>query len=105
MIIQWTAPSDQGSPITAYRIQVKLRAGEFDYEEQLDYCDGTSAQIVEDGYCTVLMSVFGDAPYLLFIGDHIYAQVLAINYYGESDYSQVGGGATYKTEPDSPFNL
>jgi hypothetical protein len=44
-------------------------------------------------------------PYSMVIGDPINAKVLAANFYGESDYSEIGSGATVRTLPDAPFNL
>jgi hypothetical protein len=39
------------------------------------------------------------------IGDLIIARVLAVNFYGESDYSDPGSGAKARRTPDVPFNL
>lgn len=45
------------------------------------------------------------APFLLVRGNIVYAQVLAINIYGSSSYSSVGGGAVIQLIPDAPLNL
>jgi hypothetical protein len=51
------------------------------------------------------MSQLGLEPFNMIVGDHIFAKVSAINFYGESPFSEVGNGATKKDEPDAPFNL
>jgi hypothetical protein len=71
----------------------------------LTNCDGTDATIVTDGYCSVPISYMISSPYDMVIGDSIFAKVLAVNFYGESDYSALGNGATVRTIPDAPFNL
>jgi hypothetical protein len=35
----------------------------------------------------------------------VFAKVSAINYYGESDFSEVGNGGIHRDVPDAPFNL
>lgn len=68
-------------------------------------CDGTDSTIVADAYCSVPLTVFFAAPYNVVIGDNIFAKVLAVNIYGESDYSDLNSGATARRTPDAPFNL
>jgi hypothetical protein len=60
---------------------------------------------VLDSYCTIPQYLFNEEPFLLYVGDHIFAKVSAINYYGESDFSEVGNGASHRDVPDAPFNL
>jgi hypothetical protein len=43
-VITWTAPANNGSPITAYRVVFKTSVNT--YAEELTYCDGTDATIV-----------------------------------------------------------
>ena len=38
-------------------------------------------------------------------GDSIYAKIVAVNIYGESQQSTAGNGALIQTIPDSPINL
>jgi hypothetical protein len=44
VVIEWTAPADNGSPITAYRIVIETNSGT--YSEELNNCDGTDSTIV-----------------------------------------------------------
>ena len=45
------------------------------------------------------------SPYLLNVGQNIIIKVIAINIYGESDFSQLGTGATMQKVPDAPLSL
>ena len=51
------------------------------------------------------ISVFIDAPYSLSLGDSIYTQIIAINYYGQSILSYRGTGATCVLVPSPPITL
>jgi hypothetical protein len=102
-LISWTAPNDNGSPITAYNIFFKTNSNS--YEKELTYCDGSDPVIVAATSCTVPLSVFKESPFNLYEGDHIYTKVSAINDYGESVTSQVGSGATLVVVPDAPIDL
>jgi hypothetical protein len=102
-LVCWTAPYDRGSPITAYKIYLKTDTNT--YEEELTYCDGSDSTIVDETCCTIPLIVFKEDPYNLFNGDHIYAKVTAINYYGESVASTVGDGASLLVVPDAPVEL
>jgi len=102
-LVCWTEPYDNGSPITAYKIYLKTVTNT--YEEELTYCDGSNSVIVSATCCTIPLTVFKAAPYSLYEGDHIYAKVSAINYYGESVTSQVGDGASLIVVPDAPVDL
>lgn len=44
VVVDWSSPSANGSPITNYIVSIK-RKDEV-YQEQLDYCDGTLTAIV-----------------------------------------------------------
>lgn len=45
------------------------------------------------------------SPYNVDGGDSVYAKVLAVNFYGESDQSVEGNGAYYTRVPDAPVSL
>ena len=45
------------------------------------------------------------SPYDLTLGDSVYAKITAINYYGESDVSDAGNGATVLYVPSAPVGL
>ena len=39
------------------------------------------------------------------LDEEIYAKIVASNFYGDSDFSQPGNGATIQLVPDAPVNL
>lgn len=51
------------------------------------------------------MSTLLASPYNYDGGDHVWAKVVAVNVYGETDQSEAGNGAYYTREPDSPINV
>jgi hypothetical protein len=69
-------------------------------------CDGTTQSvIVTNKQCSVPISVLTTAPYLLTLGDNVYAKVIAINFYGESIQSDSGNGGTILYVPSAPVGL
>jgi hypothetical protein len=58
-----------------------------------------------DGFCYVPQAKLGQEPFNLFVGDSVFAKVSAINFYGESDFSEVGNNGVHRDVPDAPFNL
>ena len=82
VIIDWTKPNENGSPITSYRISIRQKDGEF--TEQLTYCDGMSSAIVTATQCMIPILILETSPYSLELGDSIFARVTATNEYGES---------------------
>lgn len=55
--------------------------------------------------CIVPLSTIIVAPYSLQLGDDILARVVAINAYGDSVVSAIGGGAVILLTPDAPVSL
>lgn len=51
------------------------------------------------------LSVLTSAPYNLALGDSVFAQILAINFYGEGGISVAGNGATCVLVPSPPTAL
>jgi hypothetical protein len=49
--------------------------------------------------------VLTSSPYLLTLGDSVFAKVVAINFYGESISSDAGNGGTILSVPSSPVGL
>lgn len=45
------------------------------------------------------------APYSLLLGNDILARIVAINAYGDSVVSSIGGGAVILLTPDAPVSL
>lgn len=97
------APSDNGSPITTYRITLKQKDETFSVN--LANCDGTSLVIVSSLTCLVPLDALTAAPYSLVFGDSVFAKVQATNYYGESQESDAGNGAIIQLVPSAPVNL
>lgn len=102
-MINWTAPVDNGSPITSYRITV-IQSDSV-YSEEKTNCDGTVASIIALTECSVPIASLTAAPYSLSFGNSIFAKVVAINYYGESDESDAGNGAIILLVPTPPVGL
>jgi hypothetical protein len=46
-----------------------------------------------------------EAPWNLILGDRIYANVIAVNHYGNAEASPNGGGPRIVLVPDAPVNL
>jgi cellulose 1,4-beta-cellobiosidase len=103
VLIEWVAPNDLGSPITAYNIYIKKSDGTFSLE--LNDCDGTDTTIISDTACTVLVSTLINTPFSLAWGSDIYAEVVAINDYGRSLTSESGNGAKIIYYADKPVSL
>ncbi len=95
--ITWVAPSDGGSPITAYTVAIKNSDGK--YKTESINCNVSTIS------CTVPISVLQAAPYNLAWGASIYATVLATNLIGSSAESAPGNGAFIVTNPDPPISL
>jgi len=85
--ITWSAPSDNGSPITSYTITILQQDGS--YSEEATYCDGTDPTIISQLYCQVPMISLAASPYSLSYGDNIKAKVSATNSEGTSSESAV----------------
>jgi hypothetical protein len=51
------------------------------------------------------LSVLTSVPYMLTLGDSVFAKIVAINYYGMSAESDAGNGATVLYVPSAPVNL
>ena len=103
MVISWSAPSDNGTPITSYTVHI--RKADNTFTEELSDCDGTDATIVSATQCTIPHTSLIVAPFDLQLGYNIDAKIVATNAYGSSSESAVGGGAVILLVPDSPVNL
>lgn len=104
--ISWQKPSDNGTPITAYRI--KIRTSDLDnYVENLVDCDGTKLAIITSSQCTMTVQKLMQTPYSLSPGTSVFVKVSSINVMGESALSTAGNGAILKLSvvPDAPIAL
>lgn len=104
MKVEWTLPTDNGSPITSYRVFI-LEIGTTTYTEESVDCVGTDATVISTSSCLINISTLLASPYNVDGADYIYAKVLAANVYGESDQSVEGNGAYYTRVPDAPVNV
>jgi hypothetical protein len=82
VVIDWTAPADNGSVITSYTILIAQSDGAF--SEETTNCDGSNASIISSTQCTVPLSVLTTAPYSLSLGNNVNAKVIATNVKGDS---------------------
>jgi hypothetical protein len=103
VVINWNAPSDNGTPITSYTIT--FRKSDNTYTAELTNCNGAHASIVATSECTIPLSVFTAAPFNLAMGANINAKLLASNAYGSSSESTVGGGAVVLLVGHAPVGL
>lgn len=56
-------------------------------------------------FCNINFSTIVASPYNYNGGESVFAKVVAVNSYGETEQSTEGNGATYTRVPDSPNNL
>jgi hypothetical protein len=103
VVITWTAPSAQGSPITSYT--VVLRSRSLVYATSNATCNGSNAAIMAATSCTVPLATLIASPWNLVYNDGIYAQITASNFYGSSPSSLTGNGATVVLVPLAPVSL
>jgi predicted phage tail protein len=70
VLAQWAEPSDNGAAVTAYRIEL-WDPSTAAYVEDTSRCDGSSASVISDRYCTFvftdLMSTYAYAVGDLFV--------------------------------------
>lgn len=99
----WTLPSDNGSPITAFKVYIKeIDTGSYTLESS--DCVGTDPTVISNRYCHIQINTL-IASYNLDGGDSVFAKVIAVNFYGETAHSTEGNGAYYIRVPDVPLNL
>ncbi len=104
VLVFWTAPFWNGSPIIGYRIYLQSKSGA--YIQELTNCDGVNTPaIVSSHSCTVLLSTLRGLPFSLLKGESVYAQIIATNSIGDSEQSPAGNGAIIVLVPDSPTSL
>jgi hypothetical protein len=98
--VSWTAPYDNGSPITGYKVYIRENDS-LVYTQESSYCVendlGTS--------CQILLTLLAAEPWNLGLNVDIWAKVIAVNQYGDSPLSAGGNGAINKLVPDAPVAL
>jgi hypothetical protein len=103
IVVQWAAPYNGGTPLTAYKVEIKQSDGQ--YSEDLVNCDGSQSTIRQNKKCTIPFTALRATPFEIPWGSSIYARVLSVNVVGESAYSAVGNGAIILSIPSAPYNL
>lgn len=104
MYIDWEEPFTNGSPITGYRIFI-LEHDKVTYTEETVECIGASQDVIDNQICHVALDTLIVPPYALVMNEEVWAKIIAINYYGESLYSEPGNNGLVKLIPDAPVNL
>ena len=99
--ISWSAPYDQGSQITGYRVLIEQSDG-VTYTEEIADCDMKQNPSLS---CVLPVQTLKASPYSIAWGASVYAKVIAINIFGESFESAEGNGAVIITYPDAPIEL
>lgn len=62
--LAWQEPEANGSPVSAYQIEIMSSTGSYETEET--YCGGSGAStIVTEASCTIPMSALSSAPLAL----------------------------------------
>lgn len=83
VIIDWVAPNSNGAQITSYKILLR-QSDDVTFTEDVINCDGSDSTIIQNTHCEVPLSVLTSAPYLLSLGEGIFAKVIATNVKGDS---------------------
>jgi hypothetical protein len=104
VLIQWSDPITNGSPITGYKIYVKHEA-DATYTQESVECDGTSSTVINDRECQISLVTLRAAPYSLVLGSSVSVKVESVNVYGDSAQSAAGSGAAIQLVPDAPIDL
>jgi hypothetical protein len=102
--VQWAAPDNGGSAITAYTITIRQSDGAT-YFTVNSTCNGASTVIVSSRTCAIPATTLTAAPFNLAWSSSVFAKVSATNVYGTSEISQAGNGAIIVTVPNAPINL
>jgi hypothetical protein len=93
VIITWSSPVTNGSPITAFKIFIR-QTDQTTYIQELIECDVISSIVISSRTCSVSLTTLKAAPYSLVKGDSVYAKIISVNAYGDSaTYSVAGFGA------------
>jgi hypothetical protein len=106
--LSWQAPSNQpvtdfGDNLTSYLIYIRTADIETWARDETN-CPGTDVSLTS---CSLTIAELQSEPFNLFLGDSVYAKVVAVNTIGESPASIAGNGAVMfnTVEPDAPIDL
>jgi hypothetical protein len=104
VVVTWTAPNSNGSPILGYRIYIR-KSDLTTYQLETTSCDGSDAAIISAAQCLIPISTLRASPFSLPWGSSVFAQLVGYNSYGDSAISPAGNGAIILTVPDAPTSL
>jgi hypothetical protein len=102
-VIDWTAPADNGSPITSY--QILIQKSDYTTYATTSDCDGSESAIKSALQCTIPVATLLASPFNHVFGNEIYAAIIATNSFGSSVMSLAGNGGVLITLPDAPIQL
>jgi hypothetical protein len=101
LVLDWTAPEDNGSPITMYQVEIRDKVGVAWGSHPA--CDATTAALVAATVCQVPMLTLTSAPYSYALGDLIVVRAAAYNEKGFGPMAPENtAGGTAKTVPAAP---
>lgn len=92
VVVTWSMPVTNGSPITGYRIYIQEHNSGAFTQESVE-CDGTLTTTINDRTCSILLETLKASPYNLVKDEEVYVKVIAENYYGDSPFSSATNGA------------
>lgn len=100
--ISFAAPTnDNGSAVTAYRIEIREDDSTTDFSEDTTYCDGSDATVISNMFCQIPFTTLTASPFNLDVTEEVVVKVTAQNGRGwGATSSESSGGATIETVPD-----
>lgn len=104
IVLQWSMPATNGSPITGYEIYIQQHASTDLAQESVE-CDGTTQELIDARSCSILLSTLTAAPYALVQDESVYVSIVSQNFYGDSAQSAKGNGGLIQLVPEAPLNL
>lgn len=86
--------------------RITIRQSDFlTFTEELTNCDGSQNAVFTNTACSIPIDVLTAAPFSLTRGLSVWAKIVAINMYGDSEESDQGNGAKIVLVPDAPLSL
>ena len=106
--VTWSAPVDNGSPISRYEVLWAVSDASSTFVEETVYCDGSQSSILLDRECTIPMGQFWAATSSTSLsytqGQTLTLKIRASNAIGAGALSSVATGPVVSTVPDSPLS-
>lgn len=83
--LSWAIPTENGSPVTSYKIKIRAKDGVNFYETS--FCNGADPSITASRQCNIPMVALRQLPFLLEQGDLIMAIGQSTNEIGTSPFN------------------